>query len=151
MRYPTVIVRSEVLSSWLTVSGYTRTQLASELEISKGRVSQLLSSAEEPSARLIGKLLTLTNLSFDRLFKVVHNDAQTTLRPLAARALAVANKQNLFTTENIAGFIKSWSRWIKFFQKLISETKMEIFLKVTQWERWNKKAQTQMHIIRIMN
>ncbi len=79
MRYPTVIVHSEVLSSWLTVSGYTRTQLASELEISKGRVSQLLSSAEEPSARLIGKLITLTGLSFDRLFKLVHNDAQASL------------------------------------------------------------------------
>ena len=76
MRYPTVIVRTEVLSSWLTVSGYSRTQLATELGISKGRVSQLLISPEEPSAHLIGKLITLTHLSFDRLFKIIHNESQ---------------------------------------------------------------------------
>ena len=76
MRYPTIIVRSEVLSSWLTISGYSRTQLASELGVSKGRVSQLLSSSEEPSAHLIGKLLALTQLAFDRLFKIIHKESQ---------------------------------------------------------------------------
>ena len=76
MRYPTVIVCSEVLSSWLTVSGYTRTKLASDLGITKGRVSQLLSSAEEPSAHLIGKLIGLTHLSFDRLFTIIQNESQ---------------------------------------------------------------------------
>ena len=76
MRYPTVIVRSEVLSSWLTISGYTKTQLASELGLSKSRVSQLLSSAEEPSAHLIGKLIALTHVPFDRLFKIIHKEPQ---------------------------------------------------------------------------
>jgi hypothetical protein len=42
-----------------------------ELGVSKGRVSQLLTSHEEPSAHLIAKLMSLTHLPFERLFKVV--------------------------------------------------------------------------------
>ena len=76
MKYPTIIVRSDVLSSWLTVSGYTRTQLAADLGVSKGRVSQLLSSPEEPSAHLMGKLLKLTGLSLERLFRIVQTESQ---------------------------------------------------------------------------
>ena len=71
MRYPTIVVRGDVLASWLTVSDYSRSQLAKELSVSKGRVSQLLTSREEPSAHLIGKLMTITRLPFDRLFKIV--------------------------------------------------------------------------------
>ena len=71
MRLPTVVVRGDILASWLTISDYTRSRLASELGISKGRVSQLLNSQEEPSAHLIAKLMTLTHLPFDRLFLVV--------------------------------------------------------------------------------
>ena len=73
MRTPTVIVRGEVLESWLTLSEVSRSQLAAELNISKGRVSQLLSSGGEPSAHLIAKLMGMTNLSFDRLFKIVRS------------------------------------------------------------------------------
>jgi len=76
MRYPTVIVRSDVLSSWIMVSGYTKSRLAEGLEISKGRVSQLLCSSEEPSARLMAKLMILTGLPFERLFKVVQHQSQ---------------------------------------------------------------------------
>lgn len=78
MRLPTVVVRGDILESWITVSDYSRTRLATELEVSKGRVSQLLNahSTEEPSAHLIAKLLTLTRLPFDRLFKVVRTPAQ---------------------------------------------------------------------------
>ena len=54
-RIPTVVVRGEILSSWLTISNYTKSQLAAELGISRGRVSQLLTSREEPSAHLIAK------------------------------------------------------------------------------------------------
>ena len=72
MRLPSVVVRRDILVSWLTVSNYTKSQLASELGISKGRVSQLLTSLEEPSAHLIAKLMTLTHLPFERLFKVVY-------------------------------------------------------------------------------
>ena len=71
MRLPTIVVRHEILNSWLAVSDCTRSRLASELRVSKGRVSQLLTSYEEPSAHLIAKLMTLTNLPFDRLFRVL--------------------------------------------------------------------------------
>ena len=74
MRLPTVVVRGDILESWITVSDYSRSRLATELEVSKGRVSQLIHSQEEPSAHLIAKLLTLTHLPFDRLFKVVRTD-----------------------------------------------------------------------------
>src|SRR3989338_412607 len=71
MRLPTVVVRGDVLSSWLTVSGYTRARLAAELGVSRGRVSQIMTSREEPSAHLIARIMTLTKLPFDRLFKIV--------------------------------------------------------------------------------
>ena len=72
MRVPTVVIRTDVLESWLTVSDYSKSRLAEELGVSKGRISQLLTSREEPSAHLIAKLLTLTYLPFDRLFRIVH-------------------------------------------------------------------------------
>ena len=72
MRLPTVVIRGEVLTSWLTITNCTRSQLAGKLEVSKGRISQLLTSEKEPSAHLIAKLLTLTELPFDRLFKIIH-------------------------------------------------------------------------------
>ena len=75
MRSPTVVIRSDVLESWLTVSDYSKSRLADELGVSKGRISQLLTSHEEPSAHLIAKLLTLTYLPFDRLFRIVHDRA----------------------------------------------------------------------------
>ena len=71
MRFPTIVVRSEVLTSWLTVSDYSQSRLAAELGVSRGRISQLLSSLEEPSAHLIANLMTLTHLPFERLFKVI--------------------------------------------------------------------------------
>ena len=71
MRFPTVVVRGDVLESWLTVSGHSRSQLATELGVSRGRVSQLLTSREEPSAHLIAKLIAITQLPFDRLFRIV--------------------------------------------------------------------------------
>ena len=90
MRLPTIVVRGDVLESWLTVSGYTRTRLASELGVSKGRISQLLTSKEEPSAHLIARLITLTRLPFDRLFKIVREaPAQavaTDAKPVKAKA-----------------------------------------------------------------
>ena len=73
MRLPTVVVRGDVLASWLTVSDLTRSRLAEELGVSRGRISQLLTSQDEPSAHLIAKLIDITHLPFDRLFKIVHN------------------------------------------------------------------------------
>ena len=78
MRFPTIVVRSQVLSSWLTVSDYSQSRLASELGVSKGRISQIMSSLEEPSAHLIAKLITLTHLPFERLFKIVHETSLPT-------------------------------------------------------------------------
>ena len=70
-RFPTVVVLGEVLTSWLTVSDYSKSRLAGELGVSKGRVSQLLTSEEEPSAHLIAKLMSVTRLPFERIFRVV--------------------------------------------------------------------------------
>ena len=92
MRFPTVIVRSEVLTSWLTVADYSQSRLATELGVSKGRVSQLLSSFEEPSAHLIAKLMTLTHLPFDRLFKIIHV-LPSSLSPVHRSSTLRANKE----------------------------------------------------------
>ena len=73
MRLPTVVVRGDVLTSWLTVSDFTRSRLATELGVSRGRISQLLTSQDEPSAHLIAKLIDLTHLPFERLFKILRN------------------------------------------------------------------------------
>ena len=59
--------------SWLTISDYNRSELAKELGVSSGRISQLLTSREEPSAHLIAKLMMITSLPFDRLFKIVRD------------------------------------------------------------------------------
>ena len=75
-------IRVDVLQSWLKVTGCTQSQLANELHISRSRISQLLCSDQEPSAHLIAKFMILTQLPFERLFKIIH-------RPLPAR-----NKKN---------------------------------------------------------
>lgn len=90
MKLPTVVVRVEVLTSWLTIAEYTKSRLAAELGVSKGRVSQLLTSNEEPSAHLIAKLLTLTHLPFDRLFTIVREARAVNGRPRAGRQMAGA-------------------------------------------------------------
>jgi len=82
MRLPTIVIRSDVLESWLTVSAYSKSRLATELGISKGRISQLLTSHEEPSAHLIAKLMALTYLPFDRLFMIVHDSLPSSSRKL---------------------------------------------------------------------
>ena len=70
-RLPTIVVRSEIMNSWLTLADCSRSELAGKLGISRGRISQLLTSQEEPSAHLIAKLLSLTELPFERLFKII--------------------------------------------------------------------------------
>ena len=94
MRLPTIVVRGDVLTSWLTVSDYTRSRLAMELNISKGRVSQLLHSQEEPSAHLLAKLMTLTHLPFERLFKVLHDNPQ----PFPAHDSATQIRKSAFAS-----------------------------------------------------
>ena len=92
MRLPSVVIRSDVLESWLTVSDYSKSRLASELGVSKGRISQLLTSREEPSAHLIAKLMTLTFLPFDRLFVIVHdNPSRISSSRLATRTQKTSN------------------------------------------------------------
>ncbi len=71
MRFPTVVVRGDVLRSWLTVYDCSRVRFAEELGVSKACVSQLLTSRHEPSAHLLAKLITITELPFDRLFEIV--------------------------------------------------------------------------------
>lgn len=66
----TISVRRDVFRSWLKVSGYTKTRLANEIKVSKGRISQLLNTDQNPSARLIAGVLHVTQLPFDRLFTV---------------------------------------------------------------------------------
>jgi transcriptional regulator with XRE-family HTH domain len=71
MRLPTITVRREVMQAWLQVSAYTKTRLAEELGVSRGRASQLCGATTEPSAHVMAKLIEVTNLPFDRLFKLV--------------------------------------------------------------------------------
>ena len=75
IRLPTLVLRTEILTSWLTVTDCTRSELARRLGVSKGRVSQLLTSKREPPAHLIAKLITLTDLPFERLFQIIHKKA----------------------------------------------------------------------------
>ena len=91
-RLPTVVVRDKVLESWLTLSEHTRSQLAGDLHVSKGRITQLMTSHEEPSAHLIAKLMLLTNLPFERLFKIVHSRSSLLSSSLAARTRAQSSK-----------------------------------------------------------
>ena len=95
MRVPTIVVRGDVLTSWLTVSDYSRSQLAKALGISKGRVSQLLTSRQEPSAHLIAKLLLQTHLPFERLFTLLHDNPSL---PSSAPALALSQIRSSKTT-----------------------------------------------------
>lgn len=66
----TVSVRRDVFRSWLKISGYTRSRLAHELNVSRGRISQLLNSNQHPSNRIIAGFLKVTHLPFERLFAV---------------------------------------------------------------------------------
>ena len=97
MRSPTVIVRGEVLSSWLTVTDYSKSQLATDLDISKGRVSQLLTSHTEPSAHLMAKLLMVTHLPFDRLFRVIRHEAR---HSFSARSASTPRKDSKKVSSN---------------------------------------------------
>ena len=90
MRFPTIVVRGDVLTSWLTVSNYNRSRLARELGISKGRVSQLITSHQEPSVHLVAKLLLLTHLPFERLFTLLHDNPAL---PSSSPALALSSSQ----------------------------------------------------------
>ena len=63
----------------MTVSDYNRSQLARELGVSKGRISQLLTSQQQPSAHLIAKLLLLTRLPFERLFTLLRNASSSSV------------------------------------------------------------------------
>ena len=97
MRLPTVVIRREMLTSWLNVSAYSQSRLASELGVSRGRISQLLTSREEPSAHLIAKLMTLTNLPFDRLFKVMRAASTASSSAQASSRLAFARPRRSST------------------------------------------------------
>ena len=90
MRFPTIVVRGDVLTSWLTVSNYNRSRLARELGISKGRVSQLITSYQEPSVHLVAKLLLLTHLPFERLFTLLRDNPSL---PSSSSAPALSSSQ----------------------------------------------------------
>ena len=73
VQHATVHIRRDVLKAWLELSGVNHVWLANQLHVTKGRISQILHSDVSPSARLIGGLLLVTQLPFDRLFQVVHS------------------------------------------------------------------------------
>ena len=109
MRLPTVVIRNDVLESWLTISDYSKSRLANELGISKGRISQLLTSHEEPSAHLIAKLMTLTYLPFDRLFKIVH-DSTPSVFVRSQKTTASLTKLTRKTTSGTTPFLGTHGR-----------------------------------------
>ncbi|MCM8794299.1 MAG: helix-turn-helix domain-containing protein [Candidatus Omnitrophica bacterium] len=74
MKHPTIVVNAQKLLEWLEGAGFSKSQLAALLHVSRGRVSQLLTSKEEPSAHLIAKLLLTTRLPFEQLFQIVRED-----------------------------------------------------------------------------
>ena len=88
MKLPTVTVRKEILEAWLRVSDCTQAQLARQLGVTKGRVSQLLRDRAEPSAHLIAKLLVLTELPFERLFELQQPEGLASPRPSHPRGKA---------------------------------------------------------------
>ncbi len=73
MKSHTVLIKKDVLLSWLKVTANTQSDLANQLQVSKGRISQLIHSNVEPSAHLIAKLLVVTELPFERLFDVTED------------------------------------------------------------------------------
>ena len=95
MKLPTVVVREDVLHSWMHVEDCSKSQLADKLGVSKGRVSQLFKPQVEPSAHLMAKLLLLTQLPFDRLFIVlgssVEGSAGRVVQPHGASRRRAAN------------------------------------------------------------
>ena len=92
MRFPTIVVRGDVLKSWLTLSDYSRSQLAKELGVSRGRVSQLLTSHREPSAHLIAKLMLLTHLPFERLFTLLRGTPSSSSSADSDRSINTAHE-----------------------------------------------------------
>ncbi len=100
-RIPTIVVRGDVLSSWLKVSNCTQSQLADGLNVSKGRISQLLTSQEAPSAHLIAKLIIVTQLPFERLFKlVIRHDKMVSSLTLPVAAFRLRRQQVARTTSS---------------------------------------------------
>ena len=92
MRLPTVIVEGNVLKSWMTLSDCKRMQLAKDLGVSSGRISQLLNSTEEPSAHLMAKLLDRTNLPFTRLFRIIHHKRASSSSRLSSATFVNARR-----------------------------------------------------------
>lgn len=71
MKRPDICLRTDILDAWLRVSNRTKAELARQLGVTKGRVSQLFASPTGASTHLVAKLLLVTGLPFDRLFLIV--------------------------------------------------------------------------------
>jgi transcriptional regulator with XRE-family HTH domain len=66
----TLVLNADIVRSWLVISGISQERLAQELRVSRTRIRRLLQGEAEPPARVIGSLLALTQLPFDRLFSM---------------------------------------------------------------------------------
>ena len=89
-------LRHEILKTWMRLAGVNNTWLARQLRVTKGRVSQLLNSDMMPSSRVIGGLLLITKLPFDRLFMVVNGHPSATEE--VAMVIADAHGQEVHDT-----------------------------------------------------
>src|SRR3989338_401881 len=77
-----VVIRRDALKAWLQSAGGNNVWLAQQLSVTPGRISQLLNSDVSPSAQLMGNLLVLTKLPFERLFHVVfEEEASPAVKP----------------------------------------------------------------------
>jgi len=66
----TVVVNTDILQSWLVISDLSQDRLAHQLHVSRVRFRRLLRRETELPTRVIGSLLLMTQLPFERLFSV---------------------------------------------------------------------------------
>jgi len=74
-----ITLKKEVLKDWLKVIGKNQSFLADELNITPGYMSQIMNNSfgefsyGKLSNDIIGKLLILTHMDFERLFEIGQN------------------------------------------------------------------------------
>lgn len=71
MSRPTIRIRPKALWDFIDRHGISQNQLADQLDVSRGYVSQMLNHRRNPSPRMRRLLADFTGLDFDELFEFV--------------------------------------------------------------------------------